>query len=499
MLVIGLPMSKKPKNMRSFYFKLIAIFSGIMILFGVLVAYTSIRASSRIIQESIQKTNKDLAMRLVAEVQPIVEDAFDEEAIRQKLHELSGANPQFDFYLLGRQGMIKNYVQGATNGQEPETAMVNVKPLDDFIDGEPLPILGMDPLNPGRLKPFSAANITIMGEENCYIYVVLEGNEFTQTADMIRDSYILRGSLIFIGIILLLSLAIGFFIFRKLTRRLEVMKKTVKDFERGELNKRIPLKSNDEITDLSRCFNNMADTVVESMNEIKKSDMLRRELVANVSHDLRNPLSSIQGYLETIQMKGDDLSKEELKSYFDTVLSNTKKLNRMINDLFDLSKLDAENVTPKLEYISMAELVQDLVQQFKPIADQKNITIRTIYPENPHKKIHVDIGLLDRALSNLIDNAIRHTPKDGTVTIQISKEGSDISLEISDSGRGIPDSDIPHVFDRFYQVDKSRSNSSGAGLGLSIAKKILELHGANITVQSLMNQGTTFKITMPVM
>ena len=496
-MATALPIPKTLRKMRSFYFKLIAIFSGIMILFGALVAYTSIQASSRIIQESIQKTNKDLAKRLVTEFQPIVDDNFDEQDIAAKLRELSGANPQFDFYLLGRQGMIKSFIQGQTSNQEPESPMVDVKPLDRFIDGEPLPILGMDPLNPVLLKPFSAANITIMGEEDCYIYVVLEGNEFTQTADMIEDSYILRGSLIFIGTILVIGLAIGFFIFRMLTRRLDVMKKTVEDFERGELNKRIPLKSNDEITELSRCFNNMADTVVESMNEMKKADKLRRDLVANVSHDLRNPLSSIQGYMETIQMKGDTLSREELQNYLEPVLANTKKLNRMINDLFDLSKLDAENVTPNLEHISLAELVQDLVQQFIPIAEQKNIEIKTIYPENPHAQIYADISLLDRALSNLIDNAIQHTPEGGTVTIRSIQNGKDISLEISDSGKGIPESDIPHIFDRFYQVDKSRSNSSGAGLGLSIAQKILELHGAKITVQSLLNKGTTFKILMP--
>jgi len=484
-------------KMRSFYFKLIAIFSGIMILFGALVAYTSIRASSRIIQESIQKTNKDLASRLVPEFQPIVDDNFDEEAIAQKLRELSGENPQFDFYLLSRQGMIKSFIQGQNNGREPETPMVDIKPLNQFIAGEPLPILGMDPRNPNLLKPFSAANITIMGEEDCFIYVVLEGNQFTETADMIEDSYILRGSLIFIGTILLIGLAIGFFIFRMLTRRLDVIKRTVKDFERGELNKRIPIKSNDEITDLSLCFNRMADTVVESMNDMKKADKLRRDLVANVSHDLRNPLSSIQGYVETIQMKGEEITQEELQRYLEPVLSNTKKLNRMIDDLFDLSKLDAENVTPNLEHISLAELVQDLVQQFTPIADQKNIEIKTIYPENPHAQIYADIGLLDRALSNLIDNALQHTPEGGTVTIKSIQNGKDISLEISDSGTGIPESDIPHIFDRFYQVDKSRSNSSGAGLGLSIAQKILELHGAKITVQSLLNKGTTFKIMMP--
>ena len=107
------------------------------------------------------------------------------------------------------------------------------------------------------------------------------------------------------------------------------------------------------------------------------------------------------------------------------------------------------------------------------------------------------LACLNRALSNLIDNAIQHTPEGGTVTIQSIQNGKDVSLEISDSGNGIPESDIPHIFDRFYQVDKSRSNSSGAGLGLSIAQKILELHGAKITVKSLLNKGTTFKILMP--
>lgn len=494
----GLPIRKTLTIMRSFYFKLIAIFSGIMILFGALVAYTSIRASSRIIQESVQKTNKDLAKRLVTEFQPIVDDNFDEDAIASKLRELSGENPQFDFYLLNQGGMIKSFIQGQGDAQqEPESPMVDVRPLDEFIAGDPLPILGMDPRNPDLLKPFSAANITIMGEENCYIYVVLEGTQFTETADMVEDSFILRGSLIFIGTILLIGLAIGFFIFRMLTRRLDVIKATVKDFERGELNKRIPIKSNDEITDLSRSFNNMADTVVESMNEMKKADKLRRDLVANVSHDLRNPLSSIQGYMETIQLKGDDLSREDLQNYLEPVLANTKKLKRLIDDLFDLSKLDAENVTPNLEYISLAELVQDLVHQFTPIAEQNKIRINTIYPENPHAQIYADIGLLDRALSNLIHNAIQHTPQGGTVTIRSIQNGKDISLEISDSGEGIPETDLPHIFDRFYQVDKSRSNSRGAGLGLSIAQKILELHGAKITVQSLLNKGTTFKIVMP--
>jgi signal transduction histidine kinase len=268
-------------------------------------------------------------------------------------------------------------------------------------------------------------------------------------------------------------------------------------FERGQLQRRIPVKSQDEIADISRCFNKMADTVVESMNEIKKTDKLRRELVANVSHDLRSPLASIQGYLETIDMKKENLPPEELNSYIETALKNTRMLNKMINNLFDLSKLDAKNVIPNLEYVCFAELVQDLVQVFEPIASQKNVTLKAELPENPQVRIHADVSLMERALSNLIENAIEHTPEGGSVTLQTVQEGEDIELKINDTGDGIDQKDLPFVFDRFYQVDKSRSNSKGAGLGLSIAKKILDLHGAKISIDSLLNHGTTFIIRMP--
>lgn len=145
----------------------------------------------------------------------------------------------------------------------------------------------------------------------------------------------------------------------------------------------------------------------------------------------------------------------------------------------------------------MAELTQDLVQQFKPIAESKNIDLNVVFPDNPGSLIFADISLMDRALSNLIDNALKHTPANGKVDIISTQNGTDMVLEITDSGSGIPEADLPHIFDRFYQVDKSRSDRDSAGLGLSIAQKIFELHGARISVESLLNKGTTFKVLFP--
>lgn len=483
--------------MRSFYLKIALIFSAILLLFGGLVIFVTMKASSDIAQEAIQRTNHDIAAVLAAEFQPMLAESFDQEEIEAKLTELSGKNPQFDFYLLSSDGYVKSVIPASKEKIALDIIIIDTDPLDRFINGDPMPILASDPINPEQKKPFSVANISIMGSEGCYLYVVLEGDQFTQATAMIADSYIVRGTLLLLGVILLISLITGLFVFSNLTSRLKKIKTTVTGFERGQLNDRIEVRGNDELSDLSVCFNRMADTLVDNMKEIQKTDRLRRELVANVSHDLRSPIASIQGYLETIQMKGETITKEELNSYFGTVLSNTQKLNRLIDDLFELSKLDAEEVTPNLENISMAELIQDLVQQFNPIAEKNGVTLEAEFPRNPNALIEADISLMNRALTNLIDNAIQHTPKGGKVTISSIKRGEDFVVEISDTGCGISEEDLPHIFDRFYQADKSRSQKQGAGLGLAIAHKIFSLHGAEVMVSSIENKGTTFRVAIP--
>jgi len=482
--------------MRRFYFKIAAIFSVILILFGIMVAFVTTRASSDVVQEAIQTTNKDLAAILAEDFQPLLKESFDQQKIEEKLTELSGKNPQFDFYLLGSDGTIKSIVPASKEKISLGEGVVDTRPLDDFINGKPLPILSNDPLNTERKKPFSVANVSIMGSQGCYLYVVLEGDQFSRATAMISNSYITRSSLILIGFILLIGLAVGLFLFSNLSRRLEKIKSTVTKFERGQLGERIEVEGNDELADLSTCFNRMADTLVENMNEVRKADNMRRELVANVSHDLRSPLASIQGYLETIQMKGDSINRKELQSYFKTVLTNTQKLNRLIDDLFELTKLDTEHIRPNPENISMAELVQDLVQQIKPIAEKKGVLLEAQFPGNPNALIEADISMMSRAIINLIDNAIMHTSAGGRVSVSSVQNGKDVVLEISDTGRGIPEADLPFIFDRFYQVDKSRSRKNGAGLGLAIAKKIFNLHGAEITVTSKIDTGTTFRVNL---
>ena len=297
-------------------------------------------------------------------------------------------------------------------------------------------------------------------------------------------------------IIILTTLFLGLLIFRWLTSRLREMSDTVLAFEHGQLEQRVVVNSEDEIGQLGTSFNQMADTLVANMDEIKQVDKLRRELIANVSHDLRSPLASIQGYLETIQQKEETLSVEDRNRYYDIVLRNTHKLGNLIGELFELSKLDAKNVQPALEPVSIAELAQDLVAQFQPQALEKEIKLVAILPDEPINLVNADIALMERALSNLIDNAIKNTPEHGEVTITPTNTGKKVSIDISDTGIGIPEDQITRIFDRFYQTDPSRTGDSGVGLGLSIAQKILELHGSKLSVKSVLNQGTTFSFSL---
>lgn len=480
----------------SFYAKISVVFLVLILLLGGSLAYLGISSSLMFVEETRQKVNINIARDMAVEFQPYLNDAIEADSIQKKIEYLQGINPQVDIYLLGSNGMIKGSFLGEQKDSELKIGFVETEPLDLYMSGAELPILGQDPLNPTIKKPFSVAPIKIMGESECYLYVILAGKLYDETAGMLAESYIIKNSMIGLGIMLIGTLLVGLLTFRWLTNRLRDMSATVVAFEHGQLEERVAVSSGDEIGVLGSSFNQMADTLVANMDEIKQVDKLRRELVANVSHDLRSPLASIQGYLETILQKEGTLSDDDRTKYLDIVLRNTKKLGALISELFELSKLDAKNVQPDLEPVSIADLAQDVVAQFQPQANAKQISLEAILSNQPLGLINADIALMERAISNLVDNAIKNTPEGGKVTIAPAKVNSRISVQISDTGVGIPEEHISRIFDRFYQTDASRTSGSGVGLGLSIAQKILELHGSKLSVQSVLNQGTTFSFNL---
>jgi signal transduction histidine kinase len=367
-----------------------------------------------------------------------------------------------------------------------------------------LPLKGDDPRDPRGKKIFTAARIPEKGRLEGYLYVILGGQMYDSVMEKLRESYIFRLSIWAILASVTVAVITGLIVFASLTRRLKRLATAMDAYKSGapfdQLDPPVtePGRDGDEIDRLVSAFKEMAGRIEDQVESLKKADSIRRELVANVSHDLRTPLATLQGYVETLSMKNSSLSPEERLNYLDIVMSHCKRLNKLVSDLFELAKLDAQETVPHREPFRMSELVQDVVQKFRLAAGEKSITIFTNIG-NDLPFVSADIALIERVLENLMENALRHTPEDGTVSIVLSPEGDNLSVRISDTGHGIPETELPRIFDRFYQLDKSRKGKSGhSGLGLAISKRILELHGSDIKVDSVVDAGTTFTFILPV-
>ncbi|MGP6150752.1 ATP-binding protein [Priestia flexa] len=237
--------------------------------------------------------------------------------------------------------------------------------------------------------------------------------------------------------------------------------------------------------------------VLRDMSEERKLDKLRKDFIANVSHELRTPISMLQGYSEAII---DDIAstEEEKKEITQVIYDESLRMGRLVNELLDLARMEAGHVQLHVAEIEMVELAERVVRKFQGIAKEQDVMLELQTNSQTQLPATIDADRIEQVLTNLIDNAIRHTPKGGKVTLGINSNQTEVHLSVEDTGVGIPEEDLPFVFERFYKADKARTRGkSGTGLGLAIAKNIVEAHRGVIVVNSILNQGTTFFIKLP--
>jgi signal transduction histidine kinase len=229
---------------------------------------------------------------------------------------------------------------------------------------------------------------------------------------------------------------------------------------------------------------------------MQRSEQMRRELVSNISHDLRTPLASIQGYIETLTLKLDQLDDQQKREHLRVALKHSKRLGKLISALFELSKLESTSMKLERTQFSLTELVYDITQEFSLRAEQKNVRIAIDHPQS-NLVIDADIGLLERVFQNLIDNALRHTPENGQITIELKAQGDKVSVALADTGSGIAEDELPYIFERYYRANNTTPDAANSsGLGLAIVKRILELHGSSIAVYSKLNEGAKFSFPL---
>ena len=484
---------------RTLYSRLAVTLFILLCLVG-LILNQIIRHSTDMYQQEVsQKLNSRLATNIVND-QPLIQgQQVNRNALNSLFDQLMVINPSIEIYLLDLQGEVMAY--SAPEGKVKRKAIA-LEPIKKFLEQDArFPIEGDDPRDPAGRKVFSAAKIVNSEGPQGFLYIVLGGEKYDDIVQLLRDSYILDSALVVLLAALVAALLCGLIIFALLTRRLRSLGGTMKQYigSSGEFDRSVRFSSraqtNDEIDELGLQFNKMAEKINQQIDELRRMDGMRREMVANVSHDLRTPLTTMRGYLETLLLKKDELSDTDQKQYLQTALLHSQHLGNLVEELFELARLDSCESVVYSEPFSMNELVQDVAQSFQLRAEQKSIRL-DVNLNQQVPLVYGDIGMMQRVLENLLENGLRHTPGGGRVSINVDLDATNVVVRVADSGCGIPPQDVPRIFERFYQQDKNASDNSSAGLGLAIVKRILELHGSVIKVRSELNRGTTFSFEL---
>ena len=267
------------------------------------------------------------------------------------------------------------------------------------------------------------------------------------------------------------------------------MSEAARAMAKGDFSRRIPVTSDDEIGELAVAFNGMT-------NSLSRLEETRKSFIANVSHELKTPMTTIGGFIDGI-IDGT-IDYEHQNHYLGIALGEVKRLSRMVDSMLSLSRLESGEFTPKYERFDFREQVLNIVIGQEQRITQKSIEIIGL-DELPEVTVNADKDLIYRVIYNLVDNAIKFTEQEGKISFIVKTDAKNVTFKIKNTGVGIPKSDLPLVFDRFYKVDKSRSdNKNSTGLGLYMAKTIIQNHGGSISVSSVENAVTAFEFTLPL-
>ncbi len=477
-------------------------FSGLLLVLLLLVGAAYVVVSSYVSEDYLAEMNQQLyggiAEHTVQEVKPLVNGAVDTSQVQKIMQSMMVINPSVEVYLLEPNGDIITYVAPYKRVVLDKVDLTPVKTFIAAPAGERPFIKGDDPRHPDKKNIFSAAEIRdSLGKLEGYAYIILSGEEQALVAGPLATSYAFRLGKNLFFLSLLAAFLMSLLAVRYLTRNLRRIETAVLRFQEGDYAARVDTANRGEFAVVGHTFNAMASRISTHIAEMKSLDKLRRELIANISHDLRTPLAIIQGFVETLIMKNDTTSGAERKRHLTTILNSSERLSGLISQLFEYSKLEARQIEPQKEVFSVGELAQDVAQKFSVLAASKHITITVDRPEDL-PRIFADLGLVERVLQNLVDNALKFTPAGGRVTIGLVADRHNVRISVADTGPGIPEAELPYIFDRYRKGARTTAGKNvGAGLGLAIVKKILELHNQGIEIKTRVKEGTSFIFELP--
>jgi signal transduction histidine kinase len=338
-----------------------------------------------------------------------------------------------------------------------------------------------------RRQPYLISQSSVLdGNGKLIGYVVM----YASTTPIREAIYSLRTLMFLFSVVSLITIFVLVFLFSNwISKPLVAMRNAVRKLTRNDYNFSLPISARDEIGELNQ-------SIMELSGELKHYRTEREEFLAEISHELRTPITYIRGYADVLQQTS--VKDEDRRKYLRFIREAADRLHRLIGDLYDMSKLDQVKVQIDKQEMDLVPFIRQMREEQMERFMEKGIDLQDDLPSTP-VRVQADRNRLAQVIMNLLENARKYTPEGGSVRIRLSKEQREALIQIQDTGIGIPDSELPHIWRRFYRVEKSRSRDyGGAGLGLSIAKRIIELHDGTITVNSKEGIGTTFLIRLPL-
>jgi signal transduction histidine kinase len=487
----------RPALFDQLYVRLALALLALFALLGVAFALILTNFESMYQEEMTQRANADLAQTLAREHRTIGE-VLDARAFADVLSYVKRINPSVDVYLLDKQGHVQAHSDPQATLARPQ---VELAPLRKFIARDlSMPLHGTDPRDPVRRAIFSAAPIGSADRPMGYVYVVLGQTDSMDAAMASSRGYVVPLILGALVASLLFALGAALVLFRVLTGRLRRLTAAVEEFRANGFTAPPLLppapKASDEIARLALVFGEIGDRMVAQLKQLRSVDEGRRTAVLNASHDLRTPLAALRGYLQTLLMKRDALPEAQQRHYLEVANRHAERLARLVEQMFELAKLDAPETEPKREVFSLAELVSDIGQKYRLSAESRGLTLEVVSdPSAP--MVLADIAMVERLVENLVENALKFTPAGGSVILKVLGFADGAVLTVADTGCGIAADDLPHVFERFYRAAQPGRDGS-AGLGLAIVKRVADLHEAELSIRSAVGTGTTIEARFPV-
>jgi two-component system phosphate regulon sensor histidine kinase PhoR len=311
-----------------------------------------------------------------------------------------------------------------------------------------------------------------------------------------RIMYEIRFKIVIVSIVILVVvLIVSQIVSKRLTKPLTEIAEMVKEIKAGNLDQKLPVRSNDEIGRLAELINEMTDKLKADIEQLKRLERVRSEFLGNVSHELRTPIFSLKGFIETL-LEGAVDDPAVNRRFLEKAYHHANRLDTLLSDLIEISRIESGEMKMSFRYVDAVSILKNLIADFSDSAAKRK---QSLLVEVPDREVLVlgDKDRLRQALGNIVDNAIKYSPEGAATTVHLTEAERSTTISISDAGPGIEDEHLPRIFERFYRVDKTRSREvGGTGLGLAIAKHIVEAHSSQISVTSEMGKGTIFSFEL---